>query len=261
MAHSRPPWGSSTTTSTRVSPASAIRASAASATRAATSGLDDGRPEVDETTARLPARSKVPRPRLPALDPGQAQGVPGVEAVAHVEPAGRVPHRPGQAADHHGERRLEGLRAPGDAAEGRLQAEQAGEPGRDADRAATVAAVAMGSRPPATAAAEPPDDPPGVRSGFHGLRVVPWSLVEVQLTPPNSQAVVWAARTAPAARSRVDLGGVVVGHPVGEDQRGLGVGPAVDRLELLHPDGHAAEGQGDVGARPPRPGPRRRRRG
>ena len=63
--------------------------------------------------------------------------------------------------------------------------------------------LAMGSRPPATAAADPPDDPPGVRSGFHGLRVVPWSLVEVQLTPPNSEAVVWAARTAPAARSRV----------------------------------------------------------
>ena len=63
--------------------------------------------------------------------------------------------------------------------------------------------MAMGSSPPATAAAEPPDDPPGVRSGFHGLRVVPCSLVEVQLTPPNSDAVVWPASTAPAARSRV----------------------------------------------------------
>ena len=62
--------------------------------------------------------------------------------------------------------------------------------------------VAMGSRPPATAAADPPDDPPGVRSGSHGLRVTPCSLVEVQLTPPNSDAVVWAASTAPAARSR-----------------------------------------------------------
>ena len=63
--------------------------------------------------------------------------------------------------------------------------------------------LAMGSRPPATAAAEPPDEPPGVRSGSHGLRVVPWSLVRVQLIPPNSEAVVWPASTAPAARSRV----------------------------------------------------------
>ena len=63
--------------------------------------------------------------------------------------------------------------------------------------------LAMGSRPPATAAADPPEDPPGVRSGFHGLPVIPWSLVAVQLIPPNSEAVVWPARTAPAARSLV----------------------------------------------------------
>ena len=62
--------------------------------------------------------------------------------------------------------------------------------------------VAMGRRPPATAAAVPPDDPPGVRSGFHGLRVVPCNSVEVQLIPPNSLAVVCAASTAPAVRRR-----------------------------------------------------------
>ncbi len=62
--------------------------------------------------------------------------------------------------------------------------------------------VAIGSKPPATAAAEPPDDPPGVRSRFQGLRVVPCSSVEVQLMPPNSGAVVCAARMAPEARSR-----------------------------------------------------------
>ncbi len=63
-------------------------------------------------------------------------------------------------------------------------------------------ALARGTRPPATAAAEPPDEPPGVRSSFQGLRVVPCSLVLVQLIPPNSDAVVWPASTAPAARSR-----------------------------------------------------------
>ena len=29
-------------------------------------------------------------------------------------------------------------------------------------------------KPAASAAAEPPDEPPGVSSGFHGLRVTPW---------------------------------------------------------------------------------------
>ncbi len=60
----------------------------------------------------------------------------------------------------------------------------------------------MGSKPPATAAAVPPEEPPGVRERSHGFRVVPCSLVEVQLIPPNSLAVVWAARTAPARRRR-----------------------------------------------------------
>ena len=32
---------------------------------------------------------------------------------------------------------------------------------------------AMGTMPEASAAADPPDDPPGVRSGAHGLRVTP----------------------------------------------------------------------------------------
>jgi hypothetical protein len=62
--------------------------------------------------------------------------------------------------------------------------------------------VAIGNRPPTTAAAVPPDEPPGVRSGFQGLRVVPCSTVDVQLMPPNSGAVVCAASTAPVVRSR-----------------------------------------------------------
>src|SRR4026209_1784709 len=40
-------------------------------------------------------------------------------------------------------------------------------------------AVAIGTRPPATAAADPPDEPPGVRSRFQGLRVTPCTFVEV----------------------------------------------------------------------------------
>ncbi len=61
---------------------------------------------------------------------------------------------------------------------------------------------AMGTSPPATTAADPPEEPPGVRSRFHGLRVVPCSLVWVRLMPPNSLDVVWPTSTAPAPTRR-----------------------------------------------------------
>ncbi len=86
-----------------------------------------------------------------------------------------------------------------------------------------------------------------MRSWFQGLRVVPWSSVEVQLMPPNSGAVVCAARTAPVARRRRHRRVVVAGDPVPEDDRRLGVRPPVNLLELLDPEGHATEGQRDVG--------------
>ena len=50
--------------------------------------------------------------------------------------------------------------------------------------------VPSAKSPPATPAAPPPDEPPGVRSVFHGLRVTPFNTVRVTLTPPNSLAVV-----------------------------------------------------------------------
>ena len=62
--------------------------------------------------------------------------------------------------------------------------------------------VQIGIIPDATAAAEPPDEPPGVRSGFHGLRVVPCRYVRVQFIEPNSGDVVRPTSTAPAAFSR-----------------------------------------------------------
>ena len=62
-------------------------------------------------------------------------------------------------------------------------------------------AVAAGRSPAATAAADPPLDPPGVRSVFHGLRAGGWTLVRVKLRVPNSGAFVLPTNTAPAARS------------------------------------------------------------
>ena len=63
-------------------------------------------------------------------------------------------------------------------------------------------AVAIGTSPAATAAADPPLEPPGVRSRFHGLRVTPQALVLVKLSVPNSGAAVFPTGTAPAARNR-----------------------------------------------------------
>ena len=57
--------------------------------------------------------------------------------------------------------------------------------------------LAMGTSPPATAAAEPPDEPPAVRPCCQGLWVVPLSLVMETLSPPNSDAVVWPTGLAP----------------------------------------------------------------
>src|SRR3546814_4595271 len=51
-------------------------------------------------------------------------------------------------------------------------------------------AVPHGMSPAATAAAVPPDDPPGVRLGSHGLRVTPHARVLVKLRVPNSGAAV-----------------------------------------------------------------------
>src|SRR5680860_1474108 len=62
--------------------------------------------------------------------------------------------------------------------------------------------VQNGSIPDDTAAAEPPDEPPGVRSRFQGLRVTPWRGELVKLGIPNSGAVVSPTTTAPAARRR-----------------------------------------------------------
>src|SRR4051812_7787089 len=59
-----------------------------------------------------------------------------------------------------------------------------------------------GMIPAATAAAVPPEEPPGVRSTFHGLRVTPKIFGLVKDSVPNSGAAVLPTGTAPAARSR-----------------------------------------------------------
>src|SRR4051794_23495967 len=62
--------------------------------------------------------------------------------------------------------------------------------------------MAHGARPPATAADEPPEEPPGIRSGFHGLRVTRYAEFSVEDPMANSSMFVLPSRTVPAAFSR-----------------------------------------------------------
>src|SRR5262245_30536091 len=62
--------------------------------------------------------------------------------------------------------------------------------------------VARGARPAASAAAEPPLEPPGERSRFHGLRLAPKSLLSVNAFQPNEGVFVLPTTIAPAARRR-----------------------------------------------------------
>src|SRR5439155_18622605 len=57
---------------------------------------------------------------------------------------------------------------------------------------------ASGTQPDATAAPDPPDEPPGVRSGFQGFRVTPQRGLSVKLEYANSGVVVFPTMIAPA---------------------------------------------------------------
>ena len=62
---------------------------------------------------------------------------------------------------------------------------------------------AIGTIPLATAAAEPPEDPPGVRAGSQGLRAGPYSSGSVTGRIPYSGVLVVPTITKPAPRRRL----------------------------------------------------------
>ena len=76
---------------------------------------------------------------------------------------------------------------------------------------------ASAAKPAATAAALPPDDPPGTRLRSRGLRVGPKAEFSVDEPMANSSMLVLPMKTAPAAASRRDHGGVIGGHPALQD--------------------------------------------
>src|SRR5438132_10163301 len=106
-------------------------------------------------------------------------------------------------------------------------------------------AVQAGSKPAATAAADPPLLPPGVRSGFHGLRVVPHALVWVKQVIPNSGAAVLPTGTAPAARRRARCteSAATGGRPLNSSEPN-DVGIPAQSSRSLTPMGTPANGPG-----------------
>ena len=75
--------------------------------------------------------------------------------------------------------------------------------------------TASGPMPAATAATAPPEEPPGVLAGFHGLRVMPVSALSVTAFQPNSGVVVFPSSTAPCSRSRAVAGASSFHGPFG----------------------------------------------
>ena len=61
---------------------------------------------------------------------------------------------------------------------------------------------AIGTMPEATAAAEPPLDPPGDRLRSHGLCVAPYAIGSVVMLVASSGVLVLPTKTKPALRNR-----------------------------------------------------------
>ena len=131
-------------------------------------------PEVDRHGDPLAPNVLLAEPGLPALDLRQGEGVVLVGTVAGVEPACRVAHRAGDAPDDRGQRLDLGVRYPWGC--GRRSAFRPNNPVKPAGirmEPPPSPPVPRGSSPPETDAAEPPDDPPGVRSRSYGFEVAP----------------------------------------------------------------------------------------
>ena len=95
--------------------------------------------------------------------------------------------------------------------------------------------------PAATAAAEPPLEPPGTRSRFHGLRVEPRVVCCVVIPHPNSCDRVTPAITAPAARSRCTTSASCSAIEARSRVGAVRVVGSLDIEQLLHTDRHAVQ--------------------
>ena len=164
-------------------------------------GLDPVAPKLARHREAQPAQVLATGRPHPALDPDRGR-VARIAALQHGEQQSRIGHVPSQRpaliqrggeGDHPvaGDRPVRGLQ-PDDPAESRGLADRT--PGIGADRA--------GRQPPATAAAEPPEDPPGTRSRSQGLRTGPNAEFSFEDPIANSSMLVLPSTEAPASVSR-----------------------------------------------------------
>ena len=91
----------------------------------------------------------------------------------------------------------------------------------------------MGAIPAATATPAPLEDPPGVRSGSHGLRGMPRASLSVKGTAPNSEVVVFPSSTNPASTNRCTTGSDCCGWRFAGAGGSIGRGPAGHIEEVL----------------------------
>ena len=182
-----------------------------------------------------------------ARDAALEAGAPVARLVGQRVPVARVGQRRsrehqrgvGDGARHRPDMRdgAEGRQRPGrHAAEGRLEAEEPGEArtGCGSSRRRRCRPRAGPCRQ-ATAAAAPPEEPPGVFAGFHGLRVMPVSGLSVTPFQPNSGVVVLPSSTAPCSRSRAVAGASSFHGPFGStvfEPRSVGQ-PRVRMMSLI----------------------------
>ena len=154
-----------------------MRAAAAASTRSATASATKADPRSRDTTTRLPCRSKVPRPASQPSTRGRLKG--------------SCSSAPLHTSNQRAVSRTDRLMQPRTAVSGSisvwgplgmrpkvdLSPNMPVKPAGMRMDPPPSPPVAMGSSPPATAEAVPPEEPPGVRSCCQGLRVAPWSRV------------------------------------------------------------------------------------
>ena len=117
---------------------------------------------------------------------------------------------------------------------GRLDADRAAQRGGLADRAAGVGAQREGAKPAATAAAEPPLDPPGTRNVSLGLAVGPNAEFSVDEPIANSSQLVLPTTTPPAAWMRSTVVAVYGGsHPARIREPQVVATPRVQSVSLI----------------------------
>ena len=100
---------------------------------------------------------------------------------------------------------------------------------------------ASGSMPVATATAEPPDEPAGLSSGFHGLRVAPNTALTVLAPVANSGVLVLASTMAPAAFSRRTTSASSCRDEVLVERRAEGGADAGGERDVLDADRQAVQ--------------------